>query len=201
MPGGDGARPGTPTARHARVGVVSDTHLPRFGRALPDALMQGLSDPPVDLIVHLGDLTDLLAVRLLEPLAPVRAVAGNNDGPEVQALYPVRDVVELGGARLGLTHGHAGRGHTTHERALSMFAADEVDAILFGHSHAPTCRRLPDGRWLVNPGSPTDRRREPRYSFALIEIADGAVRPVLRFYDERAASAAGASSTARRSRA
>ncbi len=101
-----------------RIGVVADTHLPRFGRALPQALVRGLSEPPVDLIVHLGDMTDLLAVDLLERIAPVRAVAGNNDSADVRARFPDRDVIEVAGARLGLVHGHAGRGRTTEERAL-----------------------------------------------------------------------------------
>jgi hypothetical protein len=173
-----------------RVGVVSDTHLPRFGRLLPAALVRGLSRPAVDLIVHLGDLTDLLAVELLEAIAPVRAVAGNNDGPEVRRRYRERDIVEIAGVRLGITHGHAGRGRTSEERALHAFAGDAVDAILFGHSHIPVCRRLPDGRAMLNPGSPTDRRRQPQFSYGIVEVRDGRIARVeMRRYPDRAALA------------
>jgi putative phosphoesterase len=174
-----------------RIGVVADTHLPRFGRALPEALVRGLTDPPIDLVLHLGDMTDLLAVDLLEEIAPVRAVAGNNDAPRVRARYPERDVLEAEGVRLGLVHGHAGRGRTTEERALAAFAGEPLDAVLYGHSHLPACRRLGDGRWLINPGSPTDRRRQPHYSYALLEIRAGAVSAELRFYADRAHVAAG----------
>jgi putative phosphoesterase len=176
--------------------VVSDTHLPRFGRALPAALVQGLSAPRVDLILHLGDLTDLLAIHLLEAIAPVRAVAGNNDGPDVHRRYPEHDVVEIDGFRLGITHGHAGSGRTTQERALRRFGAD-VDAVLFGHSHIPVCRRVPDGRLVLNPGSPTDRRRQPQFSFALLEISGGRIARVeLRRYPDRTAAVIGSASSA-----
>ncbi len=176
--------------------MVSDTHLPRFGRALPAALVQGLSAPRVDLILHLGDLTDLLAIHLLEAIAPVRAVAGNNDGPDVHRRYPEHDVVEIDGVRLGITHGHAGSGRTTQERALRRFGAD-VDAVLFGHSHIPVCRRVPDGRLVLNPGSPTDRRRQPQFSFALLEISGGRIARVeLRRYPDRAAGVIGSASSA-----
>jgi predicted phosphodiesterase len=59
--------------------------------------------------------------------------------------------------------------------------------VLFGHSHIPHVQRLPDGRWLVNPGSPTDKRRQPRYSWALLVIENGRLRPELRSYDDRSA--------------
>ena len=177
--------------------MVSDTHLPRFGRALPAALVQGVSAPRVDVILLLGDLTDLLAVELLEAVAPVRAVAGNNDGPEVHRRYPEHDVVEIGGVRVGITHGHAGRGRSTQERALATFPATDVDAVLFGHSHIPVCRRLPDGRLVLNPGSPTDRRRQPQFSFGLLEISDGRIARVeLRRYPDRAAAVSGSASSA-----
>ena len=165
-----------------RIGVVSDTHLPRFGRALPEALVAGLTVARVELILHLGDFTGPEVPALFEALAPFDAVAGNNDGPELVARFGRRKVLDVRGARLGLTHGDLGAGPTTPERAARTFAAGEVDAVLFGHSHIPLAERLPDGRWLVNPGSPTDKRRQPRRSWALLEIGDGEVRPELRFF-------------------
>ncbi len=176
-----------------RIGVVSDTHLPRFGRALPRALVEALTTPLVDGILHLGDFTGPEVPAMFEALAPFDAVAGNNDGPQLAQRFGRRKVVEVsdgpGGrgrrVRLGLVHGDLGPGRTTPERAARAFAADEVDAVLFGHSHIPLVGRLDDGRWLVNPGSPTDKRRQPRYSWALLEITDGDLRPELRFFDDR----------------
>jgi putative phosphoesterase len=169
------------------VGVVSDTHLPRFGRALPAALVEGLTSARVELILHLGDMTEPLVPPLFEAIAPFDAVAGNNDGGELVARFGRRKVVEVGGVRFGLVHGDQGFGRTTPERATDSFHAGEVDAVLFGHSHMPLVERLADGRWLVNPGSPTDKRSQPRYSFALIgiDLATREIRPEIRYFDDR----------------
>jgi putative phosphoesterase len=169
-----------------RIGVISDTHMPRFGRVLPRELVRGLTEARVDLILHAGDFTGPDVPALFEAIAPLEAVAGNNDGPEFQARFGRRRVVEVEGVRIGLTHGDLGAGRTTPERATGAFAAGEVDIVVFGHSHIPLVERLPDGRWLVNPGSPTDRRRQPRYSWALLELApDREPRPELHVFDDR----------------
>ncbi len=169
-----------------RIAVVSDTHLPRFGRALPRALRDGIHAARADLILHLGDFTGPEVPELFEALGPFDAVAGNNDDEGLVARFGRRKVVQVGAVRLGLTHGDLGVGRTTPRRAASAFGPDEVEIVLFGHSHIPLVQRLDDGRWLVNPGSPTDRRRQPRYSWAQIEIASRAdIRPELRFFDDR----------------
>jgi putative phosphoesterase len=166
-----------------RVGVVSDTHLPRFGPGLPSALDAGLRAERVGLIVHLGDFTGVAVPALFEALAPLEAVSGNNDPPALQARFGRRKVVRVGGARLGLVHGDGRRG-TTVSRSQSAFAEGEVDVVCFGHSHRPLCERR-GSVWLVNPGSPTDKRSQPRYSYAIIDIDRGRVRPRLVFFDDR----------------
>jgi putative phosphoesterase len=169
-----------------RIATVSDTHLPKFGRALPRALVDGIRAERVDLIVHLGDFTEPFAPGLFEALAPFEAVAGNNDGPELVARFGRRTVLELDGLRVGLTHGDLGPARwTSAERARTTFAADGVDLVLFGHSHAPLVQQVPGGPLLINPGSPTDKRMQPRYSWALLEIQGGEVRAELRFFDDR----------------
>jgi uncharacterized protein len=170
------------------VGLVSDTHLPKFGRALPVALVDALRDTNVALVLHLGDFTAPDVPALFEAIAPFDAVAGNNDGAALVQRFGRRKVIEFGGVRFGLVHGDQGFGANTPERARRSFGADEVDVVLFGHSHVPLVRRLDDGRWLVNPGSPTDKRSQPRYSFALIAV-DAATReisPRIVYYDDRA---------------
>jgi len=174
-----------------RIAVVADTHLPRFGRALPAALVRGIAEARVDRILHAGDWTQPMALELLERLAPVDGVAGNNDGPELHERFGTRRVLELDGVRIGLTHGHLGPGATTPARAQRAFGdepAGSLGAIVFGHSHIPLIERRPDGTWLVNPGSPTDRRRQPRYSWALLTIDGGSVTAAtLESYADRAA--------------
>jgi putative phosphoesterase len=166
-----------------KVGVVADTHLPRFGPRLPAALADGLRAERVGLIVHLGDFTGPEIPALFEALAPLEAVAGNNDPPALRTRFGTRKIVRVAGARLGLVHGDGRRG-TTVSRSHEAFARDEVDVICFGHSHRPLCERR-GAVWLLNPGSPTDKRSEARYSYGVIDIARGRVSPRLRFFDER----------------
>jgi putative phosphoesterase len=181
-----GIRPGARARRSGvRIALISDTHLPRFGRALPRALLDGLATARVDLILHAGDWTAPWVPALLEAIAPLEAVAGNNDGPELIERFGRRRIVAAEGARLGLVHGDLGSGRTTPERAVAAFGPAEVDAVLFGHSHIPLVERLADGRLLVNPGSPTDKRRQPRFSWALLVVSAGEVRAELRFFDDR----------------
>jgi putative phosphoesterase len=157
-----------------RIALVSDTHLPRFGRRLPTALMESLAAEGPELVLHLGDHTDGAAVEELARIAAVDAVAGNNDPEELVARFGLRRIVEIAGFRIGLTHGHLGTGRTTPDRALATFAGDVVDIVAFGHSHVPLVQWRGDVL-LVNPGSPTDRRRQPCPTFALLELPDPSV--------------------------
>ncbi|MBA2489350.1 MAG: metallophosphoesterase family protein [Chloroflexi bacterium] len=169
-----------------RIGVVSDTHLPRFGGRLPKALMDGLREARVELILHAGDLTELLVIDQLETIAPVEAVTGNNDGPAVRERYPRSRLLHLGGFRLGLVHGD-GKGSRTVDRALRTFTElDAAEIICFGHSHIPLLEWR-GATLVVNPGSPTDKRRQPRYSYATIDLQPGGIQPRHHFFDDRAA--------------
>src|SRR4051794_6163120 len=170
-----------------RIAIVSDTHLPRFGRSLPQALVDGFARERIERILHAGDWTTTLALDLLEGIAPVDGVAGNNDGPELHERFGTGRVIDVDGVRIGITHGHLGHGRTTEERARNQFAGEgTLDAIVFGHSHIPLVRRLDDDRWLINPGSPTDKRRQPAYTWAVLETAAGRItRAELIRFDSR----------------
>lgn len=171
-----------------RVILVGDTHLPRFGRALPDPLVEALRG--ADRILHAGDLTQPFVLDLLEEFAATDAVAGNNDPPELHERLGLARVVEVEGLRIGLTHGHHGPGRTTPDRAWRTFAdADPpVHAVAFGHSHQPVVERR-DGVWLLNPGSPTDRRRQPAFSLLALEVDGSELRPELVTYLGRGVAA------------
>jgi putative phosphoesterase len=149
-----------------KIAVVSDTHLPRFDARLAAALRRVADERP-ELILHCGDFTTMGAIAPFERIAPVEAVAGNNDGAEIVRRYGRRKIVDAGGARIGMVHGDVGRGSTL-ARARAAFEAETLAAIVFGHSHVPYLERH-DGVWLVNPGSVTDKRRQPRFSFAVLE--------------------------------
>src|SRR4051794_40851578 len=115
-----------------RIAVVSDTHLPRFGRSLPAPLVEGIRGAEVDLILHLGDWTSLLAIELLEALGPLDGVAGNNDPAEIGERFGRTKIIEIEGVRIGLTHGDLGPGRTTRERAVRTFVGPGEDETSHG---------------------------------------------------------------------
>jgi putative phosphoesterase len=165
-----------------RIGLVSDTHMPRFGAALPMALSAGLQG--VSTILHCGDMTDVLIVELFEAIAPFEAVAGNNDDAAIRARFGRRKVVEIDGVRIGMIHGDH-RSKPTEQYAFEAFSEESVDAIVFGHSHRPIIKERA-GIIMINPGSPTDKRFNPLYSYAILEIADGKLKARLHYYLSRA---------------
>jgi putative phosphoesterase len=118
-----------------------------------------------DLILHTGDVTAASVLAELESFGPVAAVHGNMDEPELRASLPGRRVVEAEGLRIGLVHdarGAAGR----HERLLEAFPG--CDVIAYGHTHLPEVEKVGES-WIVNPGSPTERRRAPGHTMIVLE--------------------------------
>lgn len=165
------------------VGVVSDTHLPRFGRALPRALDAGLRAAAVERIVHCGDFTDPIAADLFEEIAPFDAVAGNNDGAELVRRFGRKKVLTIEDVRLGLVHGDEGRSNAE-RNALAAFADASVDVLCFGHSHRP-CAEQHGSLLLLNPGSPTDKRVMPTYSYAILRIDGNRAAAELHSFTDR----------------
>lgn len=166
-----------------KVGVVSDTHMNRMAKSLPQALIAEFRN--VDMILHLGDWVSMEIYDLLAELAPVEGIAGNNDGAEIIQRFGERKIVTLEGVRIGMVHGHTPYSRKgTDGNALLAFADEEVDCILFGHSHQPLMREE-NGILLFNPGSPTDKRREKLYSFGLLDIEAGKVSARHVFFDSK----------------
>ncbi len=151
-----------------RIAVISDTHLPRGSRKLPAACVERLSE--ADLIVHAGDFSELAALHELEALGEVEAVYGNVDAATVHALLPERRVIDAAGARIGLVH-DAGPARGRLERLRRWFP--NADAVVFGHSHIPLHEQSRDGFQIFNPGSPTDRRRQPRHTMGVATVRSG----------------------------
>jgi putative phosphoesterase len=111
----------------------------------------------------------------LAALAPVEAVRGNMDEPALQAALPERRVVEVEDVRIGLVH-IPGASARREDRLVSWFPG--CDAVVYGHTHVPQLERH-RGVWIVNPGSPTERRRAPGHSMALLDLRDGRLQPHL----------------------
>ncbi len=158
----------------ATIAVISDTHLPRGARRLPDACVERLRE--ADLILHAGDLTSLAFLVELEALGPpVAAVAGNMDEPALQSGLPLERVVEIAGARIGMVHDAGPR--TGREARLAQRFPRCV-AVVYGHTHIPQVDRT-DGVWILNPGSPTERRSAPRHSMLVLEARGAELSPRL----------------------
>jgi putative phosphoesterase len=149
-----------------RLAIIADTHLPRGSRALPEAFLEQLR--AADLIVHAGDFVARSVYDEIVALGPpVVAVHGNQDDAELRQLLPAERVVEAGGARFGLIH-DAGPAHGRLARMRRRFGA--CDAVVFGHSHIPLHETADDGFQIFNPGSPTDRRRQPAHTMGIASI-------------------------------
>ena len=161
-----------------KIGVVSDTHIPSRAKALPAALMEGLRG--VDLIIHAGDLLKDYVLYELEEIAPVEAVAGNNDDEYIRSKLPDKKIIKAGKFRIGITHGY-GRGSNTLYAALAAFSRDNVDCVVFGHSHVPFNETV-NGILCVNPGSPTDKRWQEYYSYGIITVGDSNISAEIKYF-------------------
>ncbi|MGW3265910.1 metallophosphoesterase family protein [Streptomyces sp. NPDC001056] len=157
-----------------RLLLMSDTHLPRRAKRLPDELLAEL--PRADVVFHAGDWVDAATLDLLESRSRrLIGVYGNNDGPELRARLPEVAYAELGGLRFGVVH-ETGAAQGREARCAARFP--DLDVLVFGHSHIPWDSTAPGGLRLLNPGSPTDRRRQPHRTYLTAEIRDGALAEV-----------------------
>jgi uncharacterized protein len=154
-----------------RVVLTSDTHIPGRARDLPAPLWSAIE--AADVVVHAGDwvsasIVDEVAARARRLVG----VYGNNDGPAVRARLPEIARVDLAGVRVAVVH-ETGAADGREARCEHRFP--DCDLLVFGHSHIPWDTTAPGGLRLVNPGSPTDRRRQPFHTYATLELVDGVV--------------------------
>ncbi len=151
-----------------KIAVISDTHAPRRWKSCPAAVAERLDG--VDLILHAGDVCVPGVLDELAAFAPVRVVLGNNDGPEVAAWgAPETTQLELDGLAVAMIH-DSGQAAGRPARMRRRFP--EAGLVVFGHSHIPWDTEA-EGQRLFNPGSPTDRRRQPHGTLGLLRIEDG----------------------------
>jgi putative phosphoesterase len=151
-----------------RVVVLADTHAPRRWKTCPPRVAEHLRD--ADVILHAGDVCVAGVLDELAEYAPVHAVLGNNDGPDVEAWgAPETIELDLGGLRVAMIH-DSGQADGRAARMRRRFPA--ADLVVFGHSHIPM-DQTGGGVRIFNPGSPTDRRRQPHGTIGLLTIEDG----------------------------
>jgi putative phosphoesterase len=151
-----------------RIVVLADTHAPRFWKRCPPGVAKHLS--AAEVILHAGDVCVASVLEELSTYAPVHAVLGNNDGPDVNAWGASETAeLDLAGLRVGMIH-DAGPKEGRLARLRHRFP--EIDLVVFGHSHIPL--QAVDGDFRIfNPGSPTDKRRQPHRTLGVLEIEYG----------------------------
>jgi putative phosphoesterase len=160
-----------------QLAIISDTHLPRGARALPEACVQRLRS--AQLIIHAGDFVRLSVLRDLQALGPpVVAVHGNVDDADVRAALPETAEARIDAVRVGVIH-DAGPRVGRLQRMRTRFPG--AAAVVFGHSHLPLHERGPDGFQIFNPGSPTDRRRAPVFTMGIAEVTLDPAHPEISF--------------------
>lgn len=157
-----------------RVLLLADTHVPRRAKTLPERVWAEVD--AADVVVHAGDWSD---VTLLDELAPrsrqLVGVFGNTDGPELRRRLPEVAHVDLAGVRMSVVH-ETGAAAGREKRCAAAFP--EADVLVFGHSHIPWDTVAPGGLRLLNPGSPTDRRRQPHCTYMTLTLDGGRLTDV-----------------------
>jgi hypothetical protein len=149
-----------------KIGVISDTHIANKTEHIPGIILDVFKQ--MDMVMHAGDMVDLRVINELKSVCPkVIAVAGNMDHEEVKNKYPLKEIVEVFGRKIGLMHG-CGSALNLVELLKDAFKEDKPDIIVFGHSHKPMNEFI-DGVLFFNPGSATDFMAEYN-SYGLIEI-------------------------------
>jgi putative phosphoesterase len=153
------------------VAVISDTHLPRGNRRLPDACVARLT--AADAILHAGDFMELEVLQMLRSLGPpVHAVRGNVDSSQLITRLPLLRTMRFEDVRIGMVH-DAGPATGRLNRMRRRFP--DAQAVVFGHSHIPLHEEH-DGFQIFNPGSPTERRRSPRHTMGVATIEGTTLR-------------------------
>ena len=155
-----------------RIAVISDTHMPRGPRSLPERCVAELR--AADVILHGGDFMRVEVLRMLEGLGPpVHGIHGNVDDDTLTRMLPTARVVEAAGARIAMIH-DSGQASGRLARMRARFK--DADAVVFGHSHLPLHEQGEDGFQIFNPGSPTERRQAPEHTMGIATVDAGRVR-------------------------
>jgi putative phosphoesterase len=156
--------------------VLSDTHLHDASR-IPASVF-ALAEQ-AGLIIHAGDHSTLEVISVLGQFAPVASVHGNIDDAEVVAALPARLDLDAGPlGMIGVTH-DPGPADGRERRLKSWFP--NAATIIYGHTHSPEVVSS-DGVLIINPGSPTQRRRAPTHTVAWLDL-DPRARPRARLID------------------
>jgi putative phosphoesterase len=156
------------------VAIIADTHLPRGSRALPEECVSLLRE--AELVLHAGDFVTVAALQDLREIGPpVEGIHGNMDEPELKQLLPNQRVLDVGDVRIGMVH-NPGPRNGRETRLAAKFA--DCQAVVYGHTHVPQVERFEDV-WILNPGSPTERRTAPIHAMLTLGVEGTEITPEL----------------------
>jgi uncharacterized protein len=163
-----------------KIGIISDTHLSKDIYKMNVLLKKYLKE--VDLVIHAGDFKSSKVIELIKAHKKFAGVWGNNDGTAIKSEVKEKEIIKLGGYKVGIYHGH-GEGKSTIDTAYNMFKEDKVDIIIFGHSHQPIIKTI-HKTLMLNPGSPTSKRKERWYSLIILELDDDCINAQIKFFSK-----------------
>lgn len=163
-----------------KIGIISDTHLEKHPEKVLDYIDKCFNE--MDLIIHAGDYTNSKVINLIKSRSKFLGVHGNCDKSYVRELVKEKELIELCGYRIGIFHGH-GEKKTTIERAYDAFSQDKADIIIFGHSHQPSITTK-NKILMLNPGSLSRKRKEPWFSYIILELNKDFVSTNLMFFEK-----------------
>lgn len=152
-----------------KIGIISDTHIKKNTEIIKLLLDKYFSD--VDLVIHAGDYSSIEVIDVIRQQKKFIGVWGNVDTDVVKHILNEREIIQIENFKIGVFHGH-GQNKTPMERAYDKFDGDNADIIIFGHNHQPTMQRM-NKTLMLNPGSLSRKRREPFYSYIILNIENG----------------------------
>ena len=146
------------------IGVIADTH----SHLVPPKVLDDLRT--FDVLIHAGDFCSIKDFEIFNSVGKLHAVYGNMDDADLVEKLPERLILKFGRFKIGVIHGH-GSAQRSLEYVQEQFRKDQVDVVIFGHSHIPL-QKIIDGVLYFNPGSPTDRILTPYRSYGILEMTD-----------------------------
>lgn len=162
-----------------KIAIISDTHMNKHFSKLKDILDKHFND--VDLIIHAGDYTSTDVISILEAHSKFIGVYGNNDKSKLRGLLTDKKIITLENYKIGICHGDGPKKNTL-DNVIDTFKDEKLDIIIYGHSHKPSI--LTKGKTMyLNPGSCTNKRREPWFSYIILELKkDSPIEASIKFF-------------------
>lgn len=161
-----------------KIAVISDTHVRKHMDKIEKLITKSLKD--VDLVIHAGDYTSNKVIPYIEKYHKFIGVYGNNDKGEIRSKVKEKQIITLDKYKIGVYHGHGSKKNTL-DNVYEIFKNDSLDVIIFGHSHKPFVTTK-NKTLIINPGSPTSKRKEKYYSYIILELLPDGINVNIKFY-------------------